>query len=56
MKKSTKIALVALVILVVAVIPLYYFTRPDATQPVGTLQIRGTVSNPANLTYNQLSA
>lgn len=56
MKNSTKIALVALVILVVAVIPLYYFTRPDATQPAGTMQIRGSVSNPANLTYTQLSS
>lgn len=56
MKKSTKIALVALVVLVVVVIPLYYFTRPDASQPAGTLQIRGSVSNPANLTYTQLAA
>jgi DMSO/TMAO reductase YedYZ molybdopterin-dependent catalytic subunit len=56
MKKSTKITLVAFVILVVAVIPLYYFTRPDATQPAGTLQIKGRLTNPANLTYAQLAA
>lgn len=56
MKNSTKIALVALVILVIAVIPLYYYTRPDAAQPAGTLQIKGSVLNPANLTYTQIAA
>ncbi len=56
MKNSTKVALAAFVILVVAVIPLYYYTRPDAAQPAGTLQIRGSVANPANLTYAQLAA
>jgi DMSO/TMAO reductase YedYZ molybdopterin-dependent catalytic subunit len=56
MKKSTKIALIALVILVIAVIPLYYYTRPDAAQPTGTLQIKGSVTNPSNLTYAQLAA
>lgn len=56
MKNSTKIALVVLIILVIAVIPLYNFTRPDAAQPAGTLQIRGSVTNPSNLTYTQLAA
>jgi DMSO/TMAO reductase YedYZ molybdopterin-dependent catalytic subunit len=56
MKKSTKIALVAFIVLIIAVIPLYYYTRPDASQPTGTLQIKGKVGNPANLTYTQLEA
>jgi DMSO/TMAO reductase YedYZ molybdopterin-dependent catalytic subunit len=56
MKKSTKIALTIFIVLIVAVIPLYYYTRPDASQPSGTLQIRGAVSNPANITYAELSA
>jgi len=56
MKKSTKIALVVFIVLIIAVIPLYYYTRPDASQPTGTLQIRGKVGNPANLTYTQLEA
>jgi DMSO/TMAO reductase YedYZ molybdopterin-dependent catalytic subunit len=55
-KKATKIALVTFIVLVVAVIPLYYYTRPDATQPAGTLQIKGSVANPSNLTYAQLAA
>jgi DMSO/TMAO reductase YedYZ molybdopterin-dependent catalytic subunit len=55
MKKSTKVALVVFVILIVIVIPLYYYTRPDASQPFGTLQIKGTVNNPSNLTYSELT-
>ncbi len=56
MKKSTKIAIIGFIVLIIAVIPLYYYTRPDASQPTGTLQIKGKVGNPANLTYTQLEA
>jgi Sulfite oxidase and related enzymes len=56
MKKSTKIALAVLVVLVIAVIPLYYYTRPDQSQPTGTIAIKGLVAYPANLTYSQISA
>jgi DMSO/TMAO reductase YedYZ molybdopterin-dependent catalytic subunit len=56
MKNSTKIAITVLAVLIVAAIPLYYYTRPDTTQPAGTLQIKGTVANPTNLTYTQLAA
>ncbi len=56
MKKSTKIALAVFIVLIIAVIPLYYYTRPDASQPTGTLQIRGSVGNPANLTFAELEA
>lgn len=54
--KSTKVALGVFVILIVMVIPLYYYTRPDASQPFGTLQIKGDVNNPSNLTYTELTA
>jgi DMSO/TMAO reductase YedYZ molybdopterin-dependent catalytic subunit len=54
MKKATKIALVIFALLIVASIPLYYFTRPDSTQPPDTLQIKGKVANTANLTLSQL--
>lgn len=56
MKKSTKMALAVLAVLIVAVILLYIYTRPDAAQPPGTLQINGAVHNPVNLTYAQLAA
>jgi DMSO/TMAO reductase YedYZ molybdopterin-dependent catalytic subunit len=56
LKNSTKIALLVFAVLIVAAIPLYYYTRPDPTQPSGTLQIKGAVANPANLTYTQIAA
>ncbi len=56
MKKSTKIALIVFFILIVAAIPLYYFTRPDASQPADTLQVKGDVNNPTTLTLAQLEA
>jgi DMSO/TMAO reductase YedYZ molybdopterin-dependent catalytic subunit len=56
MKKSTKIALLFLVVLVVAVVPLYYYTRPDGSQPTGTIAVKGLVAYPANLSYTQLEA
>lgn len=55
MKKSTKVALGIFFILLVMVIPLYYYTRPDTSQPIGTLQIKGAVNNPNNLTYSELT-
>ena len=50
--KSTKIALIAF-FLIVAVFPLYYFTRPDASTP-DSLQIKGNVNAPITLTLDQL--
>jgi DMSO/TMAO reductase YedYZ molybdopterin-dependent catalytic subunit len=53
LKKSTKIVLVLFIFLIVAVVPLYYLTRPETTQN-DTLQIKGKVNNPTILTLNQL--
>ena len=53
MKKTSKIALAILIILVAAAVPLYFYTRP-APVPQGTLQITGQVSNPMNITLSQL--
>ena len=53
MKKTTKIAIVAFILLIVAAVPLYYYTRPDTAQ-TDTLQIKGKVNNPTTLTLSQL--
>jgi len=55
-KKATKTALIIFLFLIVAVIPLYYYTRPDATQPAETIQVKGNVNNPTTLTIAQLEA
>jgi DMSO/TMAO reductase YedYZ molybdopterin-dependent catalytic subunit len=56
MKKASKIALLIFILLIVAAVPLYYYTRPvvpASTQP-NTIQIEGKVSNPMNITLSQL--
>jgi DMSO/TMAO reductase YedYZ molybdopterin-dependent catalytic subunit len=55
-KKSTATALVFFAVLIAAVIPLYCYTRPDPTQPADTLQVKGAVNNPANLTLAEISS
>jgi DMSO/TMAO reductase YedYZ molybdopterin-dependent catalytic subunit len=53
MKKSAKIVIAIFVLLIVAAVPLYYYTRPETAQ-TGTLQIEGNVNAPATLTLEQL--
>lgn len=53
MKKPTKTILVIFIFLIVAALPLYYYTRPETTQ-TNVLQIKGKVNNPITLTINQL--
>lgn len=53
MKKTSKVALALIIVLVSAAVPLYFYTRP-APAPQGTLQITGQVSNPMNITFSQL--
>jgi DMSO/TMAO reductase YedYZ molybdopterin-dependent catalytic subunit len=53
MQKTTKITLIIFLFLVVAAVPLYFYTRPAAVQ-IGTIQITGQVNNPLNITFSQL--
>ena len=53
MKKTSIIAVAILIVLVAAVVPLYFYTRP-APVPQGTFQITGQVSNPMSITLSQL--
>ena len=53
MKKTTKIALLLIIVFVAAAIPLYSWSRPPKISQ-GTLQITGQVSNPMNITLSQL--
>ena len=55
MKKATKIAVAAMIILVAAAIPLYYYTRPASNQP-GTIEITGNVNKPMNITLSQIKS
>jgi DMSO/TMAO reductase YedYZ molybdopterin-dependent catalytic subunit len=56
MKKSTKITIIVFVCLIIAVIPLYYASRPGPMQAGVDLQITGKVANPINFTISQLQA
>jgi|SRR5665647_188450 len=53
LQKASKIVLVLFIFLIVAALPLYYYTRPETTQ-TDTLQIKGKVNNPTILSLNQL--
>ncbi len=53
--KATIVAIIALVILAVAAVPLYYYSRPASSQP-NTIEITGNVSNPVNITLSQLKS
>jgi DMSO/TMAO reductase YedYZ molybdopterin-dependent catalytic subunit len=53
MKTAAKITLILFVLLVALAVPLYYYTRSTSVQE-GTLQIKGQVSNPMNITLSQL--
>jgi DMSO/TMAO reductase YedYZ molybdopterin-dependent catalytic subunit len=53
MKKASKLALIALLIIVAVTIPTYIYVRQNAGTE-GNIQIKGTVGNPGNFTYTQL--
>jgi DMSO/TMAO reductase YedYZ molybdopterin-dependent catalytic subunit len=55
MQKATKLAIIAFVVLIIAVVPIYFHMRQNAGTE-GTIQIKGAVGNPANFTYSQLEA
>ncbi len=56
MKTATKATLAIVIALVIAAIPLYIYTRPAATEEGTLLQIKGQVTNPANISLSQLQA
>jgi len=56
MQRNTKIALLVFFVLIVAAVPLYIYTRPDAASEADSLQIKGDVANPQTLTIAQLEA
>ncbi len=55
MNKATKIAIIALIAIIVVTIPVYLFMRQNAGTE-GSILVRGLVSHPGNFTYNQLEA
>ena len=55
MKKATKAAIIAFALLIIAVVPVYFYMRQNAGTE-GSIQIKGAVSNPGNFTYSQLEA
>ncbi|MCW3999126.1 MAG: molybdopterin-dependent oxidoreductase [Candidatus Bathyarchaeota archaeon] len=56
MQKSTKIVLIVFLVLVVAAVPLYIYTRPDAGVESSSLQIKGDVADPQTLSLLELEA
>jgi DMSO/TMAO reductase YedYZ molybdopterin-dependent catalytic subunit len=55
MKKANKIAIIAIVILVSVAAIVYFYSRPNLGNE-GSILVRGAVSNPENLTDNQIEA
>jgi DMSO/TMAO reductase YedYZ molybdopterin-dependent catalytic subunit len=55
MKQSSKAIIIAFAVLAVAVVPLYFYTRPTQVE-AGTIQITGNVANSQNITLNQLQS
>ncbi len=55
MRKTTKIATVTFVLLLVAIVPIYFMMRQN-TGNEGNIQIRGAVANPTAFTYSELEA
>jgi DMSO/TMAO reductase YedYZ molybdopterin-dependent catalytic subunit len=54
-KKTNKIALTAIVVIVAITVPFYFYMRQNAGTEE-SIQIKGAVSNPGNFTCSQLEA
>jgi DMSO/TMAO reductase YedYZ molybdopterin-dependent catalytic subunit len=54
MKKATKIAILAFVVLVAASVPLYFYTRPTPLPANVVLMVQGNVAAPQNISLSQL--
>jgi DMSO/TMAO reductase YedYZ molybdopterin-dependent catalytic subunit len=52
-KKATKLAVIFVVLLAIAAVPLYFYMRQNAGSE-GTIQVKGAVNNPANITVSEL--
>jgi hypothetical protein len=55
-KKSIKIAILAVVLIVVAVVPIYIFTRPPTTPTGIVLTVTGHVYTPLNISWDYLTS
>jgi len=55
MKKSTKIAIAALILVIAATLPVYFYMRQNAGSE-DLIQIRGAVFDPINMTQGNLKA
>jgi DMSO/TMAO reductase YedYZ molybdopterin-dependent catalytic subunit len=55
MNKATKVALIAFALMIIAVVPVYFYMRQNAGIE-GSIQIKGAVGNPGNFTHSQLEA
>jgi len=55
MKKTTKIAIMALVVLIIATIPIYMYIR-QTTGSEEFIQVKGEVQNPMNMTLSYLKS
>lgn len=53
MRKSNKIVLVAVAILIAVTIPIYFYVR-ETSGVEGSIQVKGAVSAPQNFTYGQI--
>jgi DMSO/TMAO reductase YedYZ molybdopterin-dependent catalytic subunit len=54
MKKTSKIAIAAFIVLIVVAVPLYFYTRPTPMPSSVALNVEGKVAAPLNLTLSQL--
>jgi DMSO/TMAO reductase YedYZ molybdopterin-dependent catalytic subunit len=54
MNGTTKGALIVFLLLIVAAIPLYYFSRPDVEKAEASLQLKGNVESPQTLSLAEL--
>ena len=53
MKKSTKISVIAFVVLILVAVPIYFYMRQNAG-PEDAIQVKGAVNNPVNVTVSEL--
>jgi DMSO/TMAO reductase YedYZ molybdopterin-dependent catalytic subunit len=52
-RKNSKIAVIVFVLLLVVTVPIYFYIRQNAGTE-GSIEFRGTVSNPVNVTVSEL--